>query len=785
MKAVIVAFVISIVLCISAYAANPGDVVFNELMWMGDFAGKSHEWIELRNTTDADIDLAGWDITRLSDDGEVLMFTIPSGIIPAQGYFLIANNNAEDSNIAVEPDLVETDVSLSNTKLQLRLYDGLFEEGANLIDTADDGTGAPAAGDGQTMKSMVRKDPPGDGTLSENWYTADTQSGWDDDAQEFGTPQSTKGIVEPIPYEVPAVVFSEIMWMGDFAANSHEWLELHNTTDAEIDLSGWQITRLASDGEQEMVTIPAGTIPPDGYFLISNNSADDSNIAVEPDLVIADVSLSNTKLQLKLYDADGNLIDTADDGTGAPAAGDTDAKKSMVRNIPITDGILADSWHTADEQLGWDDDAQEFGTPQSVKGIVEPIPYEVPAVVFSEIMWMGDFAATSHEWIELFNTTDADIDLSGWNITRPGDEGEQEMVIIPMGVIPTAGYFLISNNAAEDSNLAVEPDLVTADVSLSNTKLQLKLYDADGNLIDTADDGTGAPAAGDTDAKKSMVRNIPITDGILADSWHTADEQLGWDDDAQEFGTPQSVKGIVEPIPYEVPAVVFSEIMWMGDFAANSHEWIELFNTTDADIDLSGWQITRFGDEGKQVMVTITMGIIPSGSYFLISNNSAEYSNIAVEPDLVTADISLSNTKLQLKLYDADGNLIDTADDGTGAPAAGDTDAKKTMVRNIPITDGILADSWHTADEQSGWDDDAQEFGTPTPGGLPSIPPWDVNQDGSVDISDLIIVGKYFGESPPTNPRADVDRNNIVDILDLLQIVQHFGESTGVATSSR
>ncbi len=358
----------------SVFMANLGDVVFNELMWMGDFAGSSHEWVELRNTTGEDIDLTGWDITKLGSGGEELMLTISSGIIPAQGYFLIANNNAEDSNIAVEPDLVETDVSLSNTKLQLRLYDGLFEEGANLIDTADDGTGTPAGGDGQTMKSMVRKDPPGDGTLAENWYTADTQSGWDDDAQEFGTPQSVKGIVEPIPYEVPAVVISEIMWMGDFDASSHEWIELFNTTDTDIDLSGWNITRLGGEGEQEMVIIPMGVIPAAGYFLISNNAAEDSNLAVEPDLVTADISLSNTKLQLKLYDADGNFIDTADDGTGAPAAGDADAKKAMVRNIPVTDGILSDSWHTADTRSGWDEGAQEYGTPQNSQSVV-PTPH--------------------------------------------------------------------------------------------------------------------------------------------------------------------------------------------------------------------------------------------------------------------------------------------------------------------------------------------------------------------------------------------------------------------------
>jgi hypothetical protein len=370
-------FISFVVLSLPVYAAKEGNVVFNELMWMGDFAGSSHEWIELRNTTDVDIDLTGWDITKLSGEGETLMLTISAGIIPARGYFLISNNSAEDSNIAVEPDIVSSAVSLVNSKLQLKLYDGPWDSDGKLIDTADDGVGAPEAGDSQLMKSMVRNDPPGDGTLAENWYTADTQSGWDDGANEWGTPQNSMWGVEVPPYEVPVVVFSELMWMGDFASANHEWIELYNTTDQDIDLSGWQITRLLDKKEIVMLTIPSGIIPAYGCFLIANNKAKEANFAVEPDLVTADVVLSNNQLQLKLYDGSfdsgGILVDTADDGVGAPAAGDAKIKASMVRSDPIGDGILASSWHTANTKTGWDDGAKEFGTPGS-SDIIRQIP---------------------------------------------------------------------------------------------------------------------------------------------------------------------------------------------------------------------------------------------------------------------------------------------------------------------------------------------------------------------------------------------------------------------------
>jgi len=61
---------------------------------------------------------------------------------------------------------------------------------ASTIDTADDGVGAPAAGDKDLKYSMVRNDIPGDGTQSENWHSAAVSVGWDVGATERGTPGS-------------------------------------------------------------------------------------------------------------------------------------------------------------------------------------------------------------------------------------------------------------------------------------------------------------------------------------------------------------------------------------------------------------------------------------------------------------------------------------------------------------------------------------------------------------------------------------------------------------------
>ena len=58
-------------------------------------------------------------------------------------------------------------------------------------------------------------------------------------------------------------------------------------------------------------------------------------------------------------------------------------------------------------------------------------------------------------------------------------------------------------------------------------------------------------------------------------------------------------------------------------------------------------------------------------------------------------------------------------------------------------------------------------------------PPWDVNCDGIVDISDLVLVGQHLGEENPLKIRVDVNGDGVVDISDLVLIVKHFGQANG------
>jgi len=173
------------------------------------------------------------------------------------------------------------------------------------------------------------------------------------------------------------VVFSELMWMGSEASSADEWIELYNRGGQSIDLSGWTITRVGSDGtEGVMLTVEAGSIGVGETFLIANYKPDSdrSRLATTVQFVSTAVALPNTKLMLRLYDAPegGTLIDVADDGTGRPLGGVTEPPSSMVREAFELPGTRAEAWSTASESRGWRSDASEKGTPGSLPTRLQP-----------------------------------------------------------------------------------------------------------------------------------------------------------------------------------------------------------------------------------------------------------------------------------------------------------------------------------------------------------------------------------------------------------------------------
>lgn len=135
--------------------------------------------------------------------------------------------------------------------------------------------------------------------------------------------------------------------------------------------------------------------------------------------------------------------------------------------------------------------------------------------------------------------------------------------------------------------------------------------------------------------------------------------------------------------------VVISEIAWAGSGDSASDEWLELYNNTNAAINLTGWVIDD--DSGAQTYPL--QGSIGAHSYYLLESREAA-TNITA--DLVKST-SFSNAGDSLVLKDANQNTIDSVNSNSAAWFAGSNTTHATMERIALDGDGDQSTNWRTA----------------------------------------------------------------------------------------
>ncbi|MBI2589678.1 lamin tail domain-containing protein [Candidatus Berkelbacteria bacterium] len=171
-------------------SASTPTVGISEIAWAGSSRSTADEWLELKNISAESIDLSHWSIWSMSSEPRELI-TIPENTQLAPGdFFLIANNGPADtfsggeSALNLEPDLINSKLSLSNSALALELR----ATDANVIDQAGDG-GKPFAGATSPPTSMERVDFSQSGAQATAWQNANTARNLDANLNDLGTPE--------------------------------------------------------------------------------------------------------------------------------------------------------------------------------------------------------------------------------------------------------------------------------------------------------------------------------------------------------------------------------------------------------------------------------------------------------------------------------------------------------------------------------------------------------------------------------------------------------------------
>ena len=129
-------------------------------------------------------------------------------------------------------------------------------------------------------------------------------------------------------------------------------------------------------------------------------------------------------------------------------------------------------------------------------------------VVINEVAWAGSTDSANDEWLELYNTSSAAVDLSNWKLRDDGVDA----FTFPVGSSIAARGYLLMEDSEGVTNLPA--DLIF-NMSLANTGDSLQLVDAGGAVVDTVNGSGGAWYAGSSTTFASMERKDAVA-GDLA-----------------------------------------------------------------------------------------------------------------------------------------------------------------------------------------------------------------------------------------------------------------------------
>jgi len=400
--------------------------------------------------------------------------------------------------------------------------------------------------------------------------------------------------LNPVKAEQGSVLINEIAWMGTEISSTDEWIELFNKSDISVDVSGWLLK--SRDGQPDIVL--EGNIPAKEYFLLERTNDDSVPNKIANQIYVG--SLGNTGEYLELFDNENNLIDSID-MTGAWLYGDNDSKQTMER-------VDDNNWQTS---------LNKGGTPGEINSLREDVsdnqevPVEVVEVVPKDLLninykyadilineIVSDPSDGDSEWVELFNNTSQNIDLTDWFIK----EGSGAKTILE-GSLLTGDYFVIETPKGNLNNSGDEVLLFSPLNKLIN-----KVVYGDWNDGDISDN---APSASDPGSIARVNKKDTLNsrnDFKLTNNPTKGSANIIVDEDEVS---------VEEVADYDFgETVIVSEVFPNPEGDDKEGEFIELYNYGDRDINLFGW---RLGDSSKNRFEFKRGDSIKAQSYLVLS----------------------------------------------------------------------------------------------------------------------------------------------------------------------
>lgn len=405
-------------------------------------------------------------------------------------------------------------------------------------------------------------------------------------------------------------------FVADPVSGEKEWVELYNPTDSIVDLSGWTL----SDGVG-IIASPTSTIDSQDFFVIETESSKLNNSG---DIIILKNSSSTIVDQVSYGDwDDGDTSDnapSADDPSGVARTqdgSDTDNDADdFVETTTPTKGVA----NQITAPINSDSDSGGGGGSTS-----EPTAnkiYNASDIVVNEIV--SDPTDGKVEFIELFNNSLEDIDLSGWYVE---DGGESKSNL--SGKIKAGGFFVLEK---PKGNLNNSGDMVIL-YSPSDKEIDRVVYGKwdDGNLSDNAsvaDDPYSLIRKVDGRDSDNDYYDFALTGTVTPGSTNVL--MIDSDDDILSDQVLVSSK------------IVINEVLPNPAGSDSEDEFIELKNEGSQTVDLIGYKIA---DASRKY--EIKQGRIEPGKYFVLKRSMTS--------------IALNNSGgEEVKFYSPNSTLLDS-----------------------------------------------------------------------------------------------------------------------------
>ncbi len=280
-----------------------------------------------------------------------------------------------------------------------------------------------------------------------------------------------------VPASVGAVVINEIHYDPPVpAGRSLEFVELHNESAEEVDLTGWRFK------EGIDYRFPDGTrIAPGGFLVVVRDRSEFLGaFRVDAALVLGNFlgSLDNGGEELVLVDGSDALIDAVRYDDRAPWPTDPDGDGASLQRL-CPEGL-------SESAENWTGLPGDLPTPlaHSVRTVCPPPSRPAAPVVVSEIHYHPTSDRDDlEEYVELHNRTGERVELSGWRLDL---DGEDFLFDVGAG-IDAGGYLAVCRSAAHiRETFGIQNAIGDFLEPLPNGDGRIALHDDADRLIDVA-----------------------------------------------------------------------------------------------------------------------------------------------------------------------------------------------------------------------------------------------------------------------------------------------------------